>query len=134
TRCRSSWHAPINFVMAGYSSLPCADCVNLSALPAIHGLTSSKKDVDARHKAGHDGVILASAHTHLLSQPFDQRRRMHLVGLVVSGQRVHHDVDASAEGEFALPRFARRKRQHWLAVGAYRPGAGKVVGSDDDRR
>jgi len=63
--------------MAGHSSLPCADCVNLSALPAIHDLTGSKKDVDARHKAGHDGVILASAHTHLLSQPFDQRRRMH---------------------------------------------------------
>src|SRR6185312_781560 len=27
----------------------------------------------------------------LLSQPFDQGRRVHLVGLVVAGQRVHHD-------------------------------------------
>jgi hypothetical protein len=27
---------------------------------------------------------------------------MHLVGLVVAGERVHHDIDAGAEGEFAL--------------------------------
>ena len=30
-----------------------------------------------------------------------------LIGLVVAGQRVHHDVDAGAEGEFALARLAR---------------------------
>src|SRR5258706_16021709 len=70
----------------------------------------------------------------LLPEPFDQRRRVHLVGLVVSGQRVHHDVDAGAEGEFALPGLAWSKRQHWLAVGAQRPGAGKIVGGDDNRR
>src|SRR3954452_10542763 len=60
-----------------------------------------------------------------LPEPFDQRRRVHLVGLVVAGERVHHDVDAGAEGEVALPRFARRQRQHRLAVGAQRPGAGE---------
>ena len=38
-----------------------------------------------------DAVLHVAA---LLPEPFDQRRRMHLVGLVVSGQRVHHDVDA----------------------------------------
>src|SRR6202158_3517208 len=70
----------------------------------------------------------------LLSEPFDQGRRVHLVGLVVSGQRVHHDVDAGAEGEFALPGLARSKRQHRLAVGPQRPGAGKIVGGDDNRR
>src|SRR6202165_3492802 len=70
----------------------------------------------------------------LLSEPFDQGRRVHLVGLVVSGQRIHHDVDAGAEGEFALPGLARSKRQHRLAVGAYRPGAGEIVRGDDDRR
>src|SRR3954447_19271767 len=70
----------------------------------------------------------------LLPQPFDQRRRMHLVGLVVAGQRVHHDVDAGAEGVFALPGFAGRQRQHRLPVRSERPGAGKVVGGDDDRR
>ena len=40
--------------MAGHSSLLCADYVNLSALPAIHVLKSASKNVDARHKAGHD--------------------------------------------------------------------------------
>src|SRR6202022_5162258 len=48
----------------------------------------------------------------LLPEPFDQRRRVHLVGLVVAGQRIHHDVDAGAEGEFALRGAARRQRQH----------------------
>src|ERR1700694_2931890 len=70
----------------------------------------------------------------LLSQPLNKSRRVHLVGLVVSGQRIHHDVDAGAEGEFALPGLARSKRQHRLAVGAYRPGAGEIVRGDDDRR
>ena len=38
--------------MPGRSSLPCADCVNLSAMPGIHVLlslrTSQKEDVDGR--------------------------------------------------------------------------------------
>src|ERR1700724_589824 len=70
----------------------------------------------------------------LLSQPFDQCRRVHLIGLVAAGQRVHHDVDAGAESEFALLRLARGERQHRLAVGADRPGAGEIVRGDDDRR
>ncbi len=42
--------------MAGHSSLPCADYVNLSALPAIHVFEPPrfKEDVDARDKPGHD--------------------------------------------------------------------------------
>src|SRR5262245_40820938 len=40
-----------------------------------------------------------------LSQPFEQRRNVDLVGLVVAGERVHHDVDAGAECEFALARL-----------------------------
>src|SRR3954466_13582533 len=40
-----------------------------------------------------------------LSQPFQQRRNVDLVGFVVAGERVHHDVDAGAEGKFALARF-----------------------------
>jgi hypothetical protein len=35
-------------VMPGQSSLPCADCVNLSAMPGIHVFASFKKDVDGR--------------------------------------------------------------------------------------
>jgi hypothetical protein len=40
-------------VMAGHSSLPGADYVHLSALPAIHDFSAAwKKDVDARDKPG----------------------------------------------------------------------------------
>ena len=42
----------------------------------------------------------------LLPQAFDEGRHVDLIGLVVAGQRVHHDVDAGAEGEFALARLA----------------------------
>ena len=42
--------------MPGHSSLLCADCVNLSAMPGIHVLTEQHAvDVDGRDKAGHDG-------------------------------------------------------------------------------
>jgi len=41
--------------MPGLSSLPCADCVNLSAMPGIHVFgVVSKKGVDGRDKPGHD--------------------------------------------------------------------------------
>src|SRR5262245_60100947 len=69
-----------------------------------------------------------------LSQPFEQRRNVALVGLVVAGERVHHDVDAGAEREFALARLGGDERQHGLAVLAHRPGAGEIVRRDDDRR
>jgi hypothetical protein len=42
-------------VMPGHSSLPCADCVNLSAIPGIHVfLLFKRQDVDGRNKSGHD--------------------------------------------------------------------------------
>ena len=63
----------------------------------------------------------------LLSQPLDERGRMHQVGLIVSSQGVHHDVDPGAESEFALSRLTRRQWQHRLPVRSYRPGAGKIV-------
>src|SRR5262249_12115352 len=69
-----------------------------------------------------------------LSQPFEQRRNVDLVGLVVAGERVHHDVDAGAEREFALARLGGDEREHGLAVLAHRPGAGEIVRRDDDRR
>src|SRR5260370_42457533 len=41
--------------MPGHSSLPCADYVDLSAMPGIHVLTTNKKDGDGRDEPGHDG-------------------------------------------------------------------------------
>src|SRR6267142_3527774 len=92
------------------------------AASAIHSTSEGTRGVNAM------------PYCMLLPEPFDQRRRVHLVGLVVAGQRVHHDVDAGAEGEFALAQFARAQRQHRLAVGTQSPGAGEVVRGDDDRR
>ncbi len=41
--------------MPGHSSLSCADCVNLSAMPGIHVFASFKqKHVDGWDKPGHD--------------------------------------------------------------------------------
>jgi hypothetical protein len=39
------------FVMPGHRGLPCADRVNLSAMPGIHVFTAAKKDVDGRDEA-----------------------------------------------------------------------------------
>ena len=59
---------------------------------------------------------------------------MDLVGLVIAGQRVHHEIDAAAQRQFALPRAAGNQRIERPAVGVLRPGAGEIVGGDDDRR
>ncbi len=42
-----------------------------------------------------------------MREPFEQVLGVNLVGLVVAGQRVHHEIDAAAQREFAL---ARRRR------------------------
>src|ERR1700722_7171784 len=62
----------------------------------------------------------------LLPQSLKQRRHVHLIGFVIAGQRVHDDVDAGAECELALARLALDHRQHGLAVGPCRPGAGPI--------
>ena len=51
----------------------------------------------------------------LLPQPFEQSRHVHLVGLVVAGQRVHHEVDAGAVGDSS--RCAARRRPSAAAAG-----------------
>src|SRR5580704_4905165 len=68
----------------------------------------------------------------LLPQSLEQRRHVHLIGFVIAGQRVHDDVDTGAERELALARLAFHHRQHGLAVGPRRPGAGQIVRGDDD--
>jgi hypothetical protein len=44
----------VHIVMPGHSSLLCADCVNLPALPDIHVLSHPRHVVDGRVKPGHD--------------------------------------------------------------------------------
>src|SRR6202035_5722275 len=69
----------------------------------------------------------------LLPQTLEQRRHVHLIGFVIAGQRVHDDVDAGAERKLALAWLAFDHRQHGLAVGPARPGAGPIARGDDER-
>src|SRR5947199_111636 len=124
--------------LASASSIS-ASAVTRTAAPRARPSSSSADITTIAASAIHSTIagtrgVNAMPYCMLLPQPFDQRRRVDQVGLVVAGQRVHHDVDAGTEGEFALARLARRQRQHRLAVGADRPGAGKIVRGDDERR
>src|ERR1700682_6517978 len=56
--------------MPGHSSRPCADCVNLSAMPGIHVLLHHVEDVDGRDKPGHDVEELICVFKHLHFRPF----------------------------------------------------------------
>ena len=60
--------------------------------------------------------------------------RVDLIGLVVAGERVHHQIDAAAQRHLALARTAGSQRMQRLAASSRRPGAGEVVRGDDDRR
>jgi hypothetical protein len=53
--------APDIVVIAGHSSLPCADCVDLSAVPAIRGSKSIFGFLmDARVKPAHDELEIGN--------------------------------------------------------------------------
>src|SRR5690606_4210762 len=69
-----------------------------------------------------------------LAQPFEEGRNMDLVGLVVAGQHVHHDVDPGAEGIVGPDPVRRPRREHGRPVGTDRPGTGEVVAGYHDRR
>src|SRR5882672_10486551 len=96
---------------------------------------SRDRDRGPQHRVGNQGGKgdTETQHVLLLAEPLEQSRHVDLIGLVVAGERVHHDVDAGAERELALTRLARHQGEHGLAVGSRRPGAGEVVRRDDDR-
>ena len=64
-----------------------------------------------------------------LPEPFEQRRDVHLIGLVVAGQRVHHDVDAGAERHLALRLAAGHDRDR--AAGRWSSSAQAAARSFD---
>ena len=59
---------------------------------------------------------------------------MDLIGFVIAGQRVHHEIDAAAQRHFALARAAGNQRIERLPLVVGRPGGGEIIGGDDDRR
>src|SRR3954451_761686 len=69
-----------------------------------------------------------------LAEPLKNGGDMHLIGFIVACQRVHHEVDAEAEGLLALRLAAGYDRIKAAALIVDRPGAGIIVGADDHRR
>ena len=57
---------------------------------------------------------------------------MHLVCLVVAGEGIHDDVDAGAEGKFALAVGTADEGVKWFAIVVDGPSGGIVIGADDD--
>src|SRR6185437_3559181 len=69
----------------------------------------------------------------LLSQALEQGRDVYLVGLIVAGQRVHHDVDPCAERHLALHLAAGHGRVDRPVRFIQRPGTSEVIGGNHDR-
>src|SRR5664279_5511905 len=82
--------------------------------------------------SGRSGAKERDQFTTLLPQPLEQRGHVHLVGLVVAGQRVHDDVDARAVGHLALRGIAGDRRIEEGVAGVDGPGAGEIVLGDQD--
>src|SRR6202011_2819742 len=81
-----------NFVMPGHSGLPCADRVNLSAMPGIRVLAqfTSVKTWMAGTKPGHDEYVVVAAATDTrqnLSQNLHIERHGRLVFRIMQHQR-----------------------------------------------
>jgi hypothetical protein len=57
---------------------------------------------------------------------------MHLVSLVISGQGIHHDIDAGADREFMLAVGAGDGCVERLAIVVFGPGCCVIIGADDD--
>ena len=68
-----------------------------------------------------------------MPKPLQQCRHVNQVGLVVAGQCIHDDVDASAERHLALPLPAWHHGIEWPVAVVERPGGGEVVGGDQNR-
>ena len=63
----------------------------------------------------------------LLSQALKKRGDVYLIGLVISGQCIHHNVDASPERHFPLVLPPGNRRVKWLVLLIQCPGSGQIV-------
>src|SRR6266403_4489599 len=67
-----------------------------------------------------------------LTEPFEKRRYVHLVRLVVAGQHVHDEIDPKAQRHLALRLAARHDGIARPALAVDGPGAGPVITADND--
>src|SRR6185503_5762009 len=77
-------------------------------------------------------LITLPTRTASLSQPFQQGGHVHLVGLVVAGERVHDDVDPGSECHLTLALAAGHDRVERLSALVHRPGGREIVRRDQD--
>ena len=58
---------------------------------------------------------------------------MHLVGFIITGQHMHHQIDAKPIGHFALSAIAciAPNWEHLVALTIHRPSSGPVIPADD---
>src|SRR5438045_8424911 len=67
-----------------------------------------------------------------LTEPFENRRYVHLVRLVVAGQHVHDEIDPKAQRHLALWLAARHDGIARPALAVNGPGAGPDLTADND--
>ncbi len=77
--------------------------------------TASARSARARARPAPRGREAAAAArkrstTRSMRKPFQEVLGVDLVGLVIAGQRVHHEIDAAAQRQFALARAAGNER------------------------
>src|SRR5690606_37531645 len=94
--------------------------------------TSTSTAVAATYCQGSRGSK-ATDSSILLAQPFEEHRHMHLVGFVIAGQHVHHDVYSGPIGEHALERVRRHGRKDRPSSRIDCLCAGEIGGGDQDR-
>src|SRR6185437_10242687 len=67
-----------------------------------------------------------------LTEPLQDRRYVHLVGLVVAGQHVHDEIDSKAQRHLTLRLPARHDRISRPALAVDGPGPGPIIAADND--
>src|SRR5204863_9182590 len=67
-----------------------------------------------------------------LTEPFENRRYVHLVRLVVAGQHVHDEIDPKAQRHLALGLAAWHDGIGRSTLAVDGPGAGPVITADKD--
>src|SRR5204862_8179550 len=67
-----------------------------------------------------------------LTEPFENRRYVHLVRLVVAGQHVHDEIDPKAQRNLALRLAAQHDGIAPPALAVDGPCAGAVLATDND--
>jgi putative acetyltransferase len=107
--------------MPGQSSLQCADCVYLSALPGIRVLPHTKPVVDGRDKPGHDEERVTASYTLRLYQPSDEDAAIALWQR--TWQKTYPSIDFAARVDWWRTRWRNELAPNATVIVAEQDGA-----------